>query len=35
MSAAKQRFTAVLACLSVAALMGATLAAGHPLDLTD
>ena len=35
MSTAKHRFAAVLACLSMAALMGATLAAGHPLDVTD
>ena len=35
MSTAKHRFAAVLACFSVAALMGATFAAGHPLDLTD
>ena len=35
MSTAKHRFSAVLACFSVAALMGAAFAAGHPLDLTD
>lgn len=35
MSAAKHRFAAVVTCLFVAALMGATFAAGHPLDLTD
>ena len=35
MSAAKHRFTAVLTCVFVTALMGATFAAGHPLDLTD
>ena len=35
MSAAKHRFLAVLACLVMGALMGATFAAGHPLDATD
>lgn len=35
MSAAKHRFLAVLACLAVTGLMGATFAAGHPLDATD
>ena len=35
MSAAKHRFAAILSCFAVAALMGATFATGHPLDLTD
>ena len=35
MSAAKHRFLALLACLLVGALMGATFATGHPLDATD
>jgi hypothetical protein len=35
MSAAKHRFLAMFALLVVGALMGATFAAGHPLDATD
>jgi hypothetical protein len=35
MHAAKHRFPAVGFCMLVAALMGATFASGHPLDVTD
>lgn len=35
MSAAKHRFLALVALVCVGALMGATFAAGHPLDVTD
>jgi hypothetical protein len=34
-SAAKHRFPVVVLCLAVSALMGASFASGHPLDVTD